>query len=206
MPLQFRQQVKKLREKIDSTAPHYVRCIKPNVLLAPDHFDAAMVAHQLRCGGVLQAVSVTRDGFTLHYTHADFLERYNVLMSASEDGTGVPTPSKSTEVGSRAKDCRVLVDALLNKISTSADEKDGTTASTTIAQLPSKNDNIIDTLIQFGKSKVLLKHHAFETLELMLTAVQNKSATKLNAIFRRYLCRVAFISVRESFLQEFVFE
>ena len=31
--------------------PHYVRCIKPNSLNKPMHFEGANVLQQLRCGG-----------------------------------------------------------------------------------------------------------------------------------------------------------
>ena len=76
---QFRRQLRTLRQKIDDTSPHYVRCLKPNDLLVPDHFDTAIVAEQLRCGGILEAVRVARAGFTQRYTHRDFLQRYRTL-------------------------------------------------------------------------------------------------------------------------------
>lgn len=76
---QFRRQLKNLRAKIDATSPHYVRCLKPNDNLAPDQFDTAIVAEQLRCGGILEAVRVARAGFTQHYPHNDFIRRYRSL-------------------------------------------------------------------------------------------------------------------------------
>jgi myosin V len=76
---QFRRQLKDLRAKIDVTSPHYIRCLKPNDHLVPDHYDTAVVAEQLRCGGILEAVRVARAGFTQHYPHHDFVRRYRVL-------------------------------------------------------------------------------------------------------------------------------
>jgi len=76
---QFRRQLKDLRCKIDLTSPHYVRCLKPNDLLVPDHFDPVIVSEQLKCGGILEAVRVSRAGFTQHYPHADFVRRYRCL-------------------------------------------------------------------------------------------------------------------------------
>jgi len=81
---QFRRQLKELRQKIDQTSPHYVRCLKPNDDLVPDHFDTAIVAEQLRCGGILEAVRVSRAGFTQHYPHEDFVKRYRMLALGSE--------------------------------------------------------------------------------------------------------------------------
>jgi myosin-5 len=76
---QFRTQLRNLRSKIDKTSPHYVRCLKPNDMLVPEHFDTGVVAEQLKCGGILEAVRVARAGFTQHYPHADFLRRYKTL-------------------------------------------------------------------------------------------------------------------------------
>lgn len=75
----FRRQLKHLRVKIDQMSPHYIRCLKPNDDLIPEHFDHAAVAEQLRCGGILEAVRVARAGFSNHYPHADFLRRYRCL-------------------------------------------------------------------------------------------------------------------------------
>ena len=76
---QFRRQLRHLREKVDEMSPHYIRCLKPNDELIPDHFDRAAVAEQLRCGGILEAVRVARAGFSNHYPHEDFLRRYRCL-------------------------------------------------------------------------------------------------------------------------------
>jgi myosin heavy subunit len=59
-----------------------------------------------------------------------------------------------------------------------------------------------DRIIQFGKSKVLLKQQAFEVLELMVGSMKRNCATVINAWIRRYLCRVAFISVQGSLREE----
>lgn len=42
--------------------PHYIRCVKPNSLNKPMLFEPANVLHQLRCGGVLEAVRTASVG------------------------------------------------------------------------------------------------------------------------------------------------
>lgn len=101
---QFRRQLKVLRSKIDLTSPHYIRCLKPNDHLVPDHFDTAVVAEQLRCGGILEAVRVARAGFTQHYPHADFIRRYRTLAwrelaSGSSSKTSWSGTAPRTPVG-----------------------------------------------------------------------------------------------------------
>ena len=98
---QFRRQLKLLRQKIDLTTPHYVRCLKPNDMLVPDTFDRGIVAEQLRCGGILEAVRVARAGFTQHYPHADFVRRYRSLAwkelskKTFRESKGVGSPCNS---------------------------------------------------------------------------------------------------------------
>lgn len=50
--------------------------------------------------------------------------------------------------------------------------------------------------IQMGKTKVFLRHQAFEALERLRSHQQTKAAVKLNAIFRMYLARLAYVHVR----------
>lgn len=37
-------------ETLNSTEPHYIRCVKPNTILQPAIFENATVMQQLRCG------------------------------------------------------------------------------------------------------------------------------------------------------------
>ena len=76
---QFCSQLKLLRTRIESTSPHYVRCLKPNDQLVPHNFDALVIADQLRCAGVLEAIRVSRVGFPNRYYHHHFVQRYELL-------------------------------------------------------------------------------------------------------------------------------
>lgn len=76
---QFSYQLRELRRRIDSTTAHYVRCLKPNDDLVPHQFEANIIADQLRCAGVLEAIRVSRVGFPHRFFHDNFLERYGIL-------------------------------------------------------------------------------------------------------------------------------
>ena len=76
---QFSSQLQELRMRIDTTSPHYIRCLKPNNALEPDNFDSAVIADQLRCAGILEAVRVSRVGYPQRYLHKTFVQRYQVL-------------------------------------------------------------------------------------------------------------------------------
>jgi len=303
---QFRRQLRELRSKIDLTSPHYVRCLKPNDHLIPDHYDTVIVAEQLKCGGILEAVRVARAGFTQHYPHADFVRRYRTLAwkelkqkealrsqaprnslfslantpaaaqkrnsvrgsfrggcmsqapestkldekstdykplcrdlikilhkkveafeldlnpvagagpgSSSHEAPSTP-PSKSTVYNSQPKtpqssfsnrDSRGLPPVPLTapvKKSSAMWEKKATERKDTISvpRRASAPPESITLGIQMGKTKVFLRHGAFEALERMRSREQTVAATKLNSIFRRYLARIAYIPVRNAFRRE----
>lgn len=45
----------------------------------PNYFDPKMIVEQLRCGGVLEAVRVSRAGYSTRYPHDVFKARYSFL-------------------------------------------------------------------------------------------------------------------------------
>lgn len=53
----FKKQLADLMAALHTMEPHYIRCIKPNSKNQPMDFESNNVLHQLRCGGVLEAVS-----------------------------------------------------------------------------------------------------------------------------------------------------
>lgn len=53
-----------------------------------------------------------------------------------------------------------------------------------------------------GKTKVFLRHKAFETLERIRSREHTAAATKLNSMFRRYLARVAYLPIRNAYREE----
>lgn len=79
---QFSNQLHKLRRRIDETHPHYIRCLKPNDRLQPGRIDLDIVVDQLRCGGILEAIRVSRAGFPHRYTFDQFYSRFGILSSA----------------------------------------------------------------------------------------------------------------------------
>ncbi len=320
---QFRRQLRELRFKIDKTAPHYVRCLKPNDHLVADDFDPVIVAEQLRCGGILEAVRVSRAGFPQHYPHAEFCKRYRCVATrdmkkapaALENGASArptwaaPAPQKKwqpprggafrgsfsppahatssqntsqPDVVNYMELCKELLKVIYRKVQAFEAEEnkenglvDSQDVSTKKHEQPaakaksysgysssppawskSPNSQSLSTPatnngpptssassvksryqpwtkpessmqtppnpstraysgnfrrgavdfskvgIQLGKTKVFLRHSAFETLERLRSRELTSAATKLNSIFRMYLCRLAYVPVRNAFRAE----
>jgi myosin-5 len=90
-----------LNSLIAQTGPHYVRCLKPNSVNVCDHFNPQLLAGtlqqksksydfpcvcwrrvaQLKCNGVLEAVKVTRSGFSNRFPHKEFVTTFSVLYT-----------------------------------------------------------------------------------------------------------------------------
>ncbi|KAI4340198.1 hypothetical protein MLD38_025060 [Melastoma candidum] len=75
----FKQQVQQLMEILNSTEPHYIRCIKPNDELRPHLFENVNVLQQLRSGGVLEAIQIKCAGYPTRKTFFEFLKRFAIL-------------------------------------------------------------------------------------------------------------------------------
>ncbi|XP_050236571.1 myosin-9 isoform X2 [Mercurialis annua] len=76
---QFKIQLQQLRDILNSTEPHYIRCVKPNNSSEPYVFDNVSVMQQLRSGGVLEAIRIKCAGFPAHMTFSEFLQRFGML-------------------------------------------------------------------------------------------------------------------------------
>ena len=75
----FKKQLGELMSKLNSTEPHYIRCIKPNAASKPATFDGSSVLQQLRCGGVLEAIRISCAGYPSRKPIEVFLARYGLL-------------------------------------------------------------------------------------------------------------------------------
>ncbi|XP_061635923.1 unconventional myosin-Vb [Phyllopteryx taeniolatus] len=81
---QFRQSLQMLMDTLNSTTPHYVRCIKPNDLKEPFMFDPKRTVQQLRACGVLETIRISAAGFPSRWTYEEFFFRYRVLLRGSQ--------------------------------------------------------------------------------------------------------------------------
>ncbi|CAL5425104.1 unnamed protein product [Camellia sinensis] len=75
----FKLQLQQLMETLNSTEPHYIRCVKPNNLLKPAIFENVNIMQQLRCGGVLEAIRISCAGYPARKTFFEFLNRFGLL-------------------------------------------------------------------------------------------------------------------------------
>ncbi|CAL0308812.1 unnamed protein product [Lupinus luteus] len=79
-------QLQQLMETLNSTEPHYIRCVKPNHVLKPAIFENVNIMQQLRCGvsilwlmGVLEAIRISCAGYPTRKPFFEFINRFTLL-------------------------------------------------------------------------------------------------------------------------------
>jgi len=76
---QFKKQLSELMKLLNSTMPHFVRCLKPNSKKIGNVYDAEMMLAQLRHSGLLEVCRIRKLGFPIRQGFAEFLQRYAPL-------------------------------------------------------------------------------------------------------------------------------
>ncbi|KAJ2138800.1 class II myosin, partial [Coemansia sp. RSA 637] len=74
-----KDQLNLLMAQLNSTQPHFVRCILPNSEKRAGKIDTPLVLDQLRCNGVLEGIRITRQGFPNRIPFLEFRQRYEIL-------------------------------------------------------------------------------------------------------------------------------
>lgn len=94
-----RQQLNSLVTQLQSTQPHFVRCIVPNNQKRPGKVEVPLVLEQLRCNGVLEGIRIARLGYPNRLLFAEFRQRYEVMLKG---------PSPKGFVDSRKASIRIV--------------------------------------------------------------------------------------------------
>lgn len=75
----FKNQLTRLMETLGETQTRYIRCIKPNAQKKPLLMEHLSTVEQLRCAGVVAAVTISRSAFPNRLEHVIVLERFKSL-------------------------------------------------------------------------------------------------------------------------------
>mmetsp|Transcript_19506 Transcript_19506/g.38265 ORF Transcript_19506/g.38265 Transcript_19506/m.38265 type:complete len:1975 (-) Transcript_19506:115-6039(-) len=211
----FSEQLKDLRIRIDATAPHYIRCLKPNDDLLPNEFDPKNIVEQLRYSGVLEAVRVSRAGFPTRFHHGIFLSRYYMLGDLGGDGKrsqDISTLVKFIafhiwEHENQRREAKALLEfssSKAKKPKVTKKQKKRMNAESNI-EIPETKEEF-DALdfgtqcavagLQLGRTKVFLRREAFDRIESLRAVIYGKSASIIQAQMRGRVQRVRYTRLR----------
>lgn len=152
-----------------------IKCLKPNEKFLPEVFDEALIADQLRSAGVIEAMRVSRQGYPHRVSYANFVTRYRVL--------GMTAPCTVEDKN------RELAKALVHTL----EERN-------VGGRGDKGQNH-DVGIQMGKTKIFLRHHAYDELEKLRTRKIASSAVRIQCFARKLICEKIYRMQRYSILK-----
>jgi myosin-5 len=165
----YKTQLKSLMDMLKVTNSRYIRCIKPNVPKKPFLMQHLSTIEQLRCAGVVAAVTLSRSAFPNRLENS--LVRFKFWQLWDRDAF----PSKATDKMSAAeklsKDCEAVLACALQPLA----END-------------KNGKPIKIFVT-GKTRSYFRMGALEYLESHRMNGLGDHAVKMQAIARGFLTR-----------------
>eukprot|EP00937_MAST-01D_sp_MAST-1D-sp2_P004504 g4504.t1 len=82
---QFKLQLKNLMTTLNTTSPHFIRCVKPNMEKVGNKFTSLMVMSQLRYAGLLEVCRIRQVGYPVRKEFDAFMRLYGVCAPGAKD-------------------------------------------------------------------------------------------------------------------------
>lgn len=161
----FRQQLGELMDIINSSNPHWIRCIKPHPAKKPRMFHGRNTMSQLESSGVLGTIKIRKAGFPVRMLFKVFIERFTIFLPWKDEANLMTM--LSTEGKMSLKEAREKVAMILKR----KDISD-------VCPQPK--------MCQIGKTKVFLKSEGLTPLEKLRRDEQVRRVLKIQAIGRAY--------------------
>ena len=172
----FRSQLTSLMLLLGETRTRYIRCIKPNTRKEPCSMMHLSTVEQLRCAGVVAAVTISRSAFPNRLQHEVVLERFKSLWAVGEHHGDCA----SAEPGlSNKSDVEILLSHALRLLVTT---KDGVTVMPFV----------------IGKTRTYFRAGALEHLEAERLKGLGNWATEIQRIARGFVAKSKFQKKRRA--------
>lgn len=120
----FGASLKSLAVAIESTQPHFVRCVKPNTKQAAHCFRGRTVLEQLNYMGVLQIVEARRKGYARRYEHGELKKRfYDIIVKPADTSPADVAQQLRVAIDDLSVPCSIAVGRTKTFIKLEAHEK-----------------------------------------------------------------------------------
>jgi myosin heavy subunit len=189
---QFKKQLDELLKMLSQSNPRYVKCIKPNSIKKPRVLDSFGVGEQLLSAGVLEAIKIRKQGFSIRRSLREFCLRYYPLtpMLNFKDYNIDPKakdpilekPEKRNSFSSRISIDNITFDKDLESYRKFCNDM-----MKILSDIPELKSFIKSSppLIQIGQTKVFMKEEAKNALEYKLNRI--KYIVRIQSHFRKFL-------------------
>ena len=170
---QFCYSLRNLYDILDSTQPHFVRCIKPNNYKRADHMDAFKTLTQLQYAGMMETIRIRKQGYALREYHQEFFNRFSPLE-----------PS--------CRNLQSLVTKLSANLSASAESwQVGTTKIFLRSDMQEKLERLL--ALRYSSCVRIIQKFWQRTIQI-------KASVVINSRIRGYLARIRFFKCFQSIL------
>ncbi|XP_049628730.1 unconventional myosin-XIX [Suncus etruscus] len=177
----FKASLEQLLQVLQSTTPHYIRCIKPNSQGQAQTFLQEEVLSQLKACGLVETIHISAAGFPIRVSHRNFVERYKLLRRLRPQPPLCPqSPSDEglAECSPQVED--TTLQPLLHEILSIVQVL--TQATTT----PSDTAEVTQVLVRCGRTKVFMTDSLLELLEQVRAQVLEQCARCIQGSWRQY--------------------
>jgi myosin-5 len=174
----FKNQLTLLMTNLKETRSRYIRCIKPNKLKKPLLMHHQSTVEQLRCAGVVAAVTISRSAFPNRLEHDIVLDRFRFLWRKGDHLAAECEVSDDPDEKMKKQVDRLLTTAL-KPLET---QKDG---------------NALKAFVM-GKTRSYFRAGALEFLENERVKCLSRWAMELQKVVRQFIDRSRFLRYRNN--------
>jgi len=168
----YKTQLASLMGNLRKTNSRYIRCIKPNMAKKPVLMEHLPTVEQLRCAGVVAAVTLARSAFPNRLDNDAVRFRYGSMWEKDK------YPSKRTNDMERAEGLRCDCDAMME-------------SALKCKETVNKEGKVVRAFV-VGKTKTYYRAGALEYLEANRASGLDTQATTIQKYVRGFICRLQF--------------
>ena len=179
----FKSSLENLMQILNSTEPHYIRCIKPNADCQAMTFRKEEVLSQLQACGIVEAITISAAGFPIRISFQSFTDRYEILRKSRRSSKNNACDKSNYHTAKKKGETAAVDD---NKASRSviAEILQNVVTGQSAAEPTGKGSE--STSVYCGKTKVFMANSVLEQLEARRAEVLNKKAFCIQCFWRRF--------------------
>ncbi|KFP58006.1 Unconventional myosin-XIX, partial [Cariama cristata] len=179
----FKGSLEHLMQILNSTTPHYIRCIKPNADCKAMTFEREEVLSQLQACGIVEAISISAAGFPIRIPFQSFTERYEILRKSCGSNKNRVCDKSNYHTAEKKGETPVVDDDKVSRSVVFEILQNVVMGQSTAEQKGSRPEN---TSAYCGKTKVFMANSVLEQLEARRAEVLNEKAFCIQCCWRRF--------------------
>ncbi|XP_069766459.1 unconventional myosin-XIX isoform X1 [Narcine bancroftii] len=184
----FKSSLESLMRILNSSTPHYIRCIKPNMDCKPLLFKSKEIFTQLEACGLVETVNISAAGFPIRIPYQNFLDRYGLLGKYGQ--VNLQSPAIISLLTTKRKDSLSIDGSSETLQSVSQDILTNVLAEHNVSSLYNLDANrLYRSVVHCGKTKLFMTHRTVELLESARNQTLSKKARCIQCSWRKHRLR-----------------